>query len=100
MQNNQGKITQPSNAFTTHIITHNLHQNPHTSSQPQNQNQQQETPYYKGESSSSQQNEQPPQQLPQFFVYPEEIIKEGVSACSRSVIGKIITDKSIHIRSI
>jgi hypothetical protein len=100
MQNTQGNITQHSNSFTTHIITHNLHQTPQSPTQPQKQNQQQETPFYQGESSSSQQNKQTAQQLPQFFVYPEEIIQEGVSACSRSIIGKIITDKSIHIRSI
>jgi hypothetical protein len=37
---------------------------------------------------------------PGFFVYPERIIKEGVSACKKSILGKIITNKPIHISSI
>jgi hypothetical protein len=35
-----------------------------------------------------------------FFVYPERIINNGVTACQRSILGKIITEKSIHVSSI
>jgi len=35
-----------------------------------------------------------------FFVNHENIIHEGVQACSRSFVGKFITDKPIHINSI
>ncbi|KAK2414794.1 hypothetical protein QL285_037344 [Trifolium repens] len=35
-----------------------------------------------------------------FFVYPENIIDEGVNACKKSILGKIITVKPIHVSSI
>jgi hypothetical protein len=35
-----------------------------------------------------------------FFVYPEKVINEGVSACQNSILGKIITEKPIHVSSI
>lgn len=35
-----------------------------------------------------------------FFVYPESLIHEGIQACSRSILGKFITGKPIHINSI
>jgi hypothetical protein len=35
-----------------------------------------------------------------FSFYPEQIIEEGVRACQCSILGKIITDKSIHVGSI
>jgi hypothetical protein len=35
-----------------------------------------------------------------FFVYPENIIDEGVNACKKSILGKIITEKPIHVSSI
>jgi hypothetical protein len=53
-----------------------------------------------GESSKTNQSDTQQQDRPEFFVYPEGIIQEGVSACSRSIIGKIITDKFIHVSSI
>jgi hypothetical protein len=37
---------------------------------------------------------------PGFFVYPETVINNGLNACQKSVLGKIITEKSIHINSI
>ncbi|MCH93704.1 DUF4283 domain protein, partial [Trifolium medium] len=37
---------------------------------------------------------------PGFFVYPETVINEGINACKKSLLGKIITDKSIHVSSI
>lgn len=35
-----------------------------------------------------------------YFVYPENLIQDGVQACARSILGKFITDKPIHINSI
>jgi hypothetical protein len=35
-----------------------------------------------------------------FFVYPEKVINEGVSACQNNILGKIITEKPIHVSSI
>jgi hypothetical protein len=45
-------------------------------------------------------NQQASPTRPGFFVYPEKIINNGVHACQRSVLGKIITKKSIHLNSI
>jgi hypothetical protein len=45
-------------------------------------------------------NQQASPTRPGFFVYPEKIINNGVNACQRSVLGKIITEKSIHLNSI
>jgi hypothetical protein len=42
----------------------------------------------------------PSQKKHGFFVYPEKIINNGVNACQRSNLGKIITEKPIHISSI
>jgi hypothetical protein len=99
-QNNTNSILQPSNSFATHLIIPSSH---HQNTQPNQK--QKETPTYQyvnGESSNTNQNQQdlPSQKLPEFFVYPEGIIEEGVSSCTRSIIGKIITDKSIHVSSI
>ncbi|WJX61420.1 hypothetical protein P8452_46512 [Trifolium repens] len=41
-----------------------------------------------------------PRTSPSFFVYPENIVDEGVNACKRSILGKIITEKPIHTSSI
>jgi hypothetical protein len=41
-----------------------------------------------------------PRKPPGFFVYPEKIVKEGVSACQRSILGKLITNKPVHVNSI
>ncbi|MCH84743.1 DUF4283 domain protein [Trifolium medium] len=51
--------------------------------------------------SSTARTQTPPQQnIPRSFLYSESIIHEGVTSCKRSIIGKIITDKPIHISSI
>jgi hypothetical protein len=60
----------------------------------------QENHQNRGESSQTNNQENQQQKLPEFFVYPEGIIEEGVTACNRSIIGKIITNKSIHVSSI
>jgi hypothetical protein len=96
MNKNKAPITYPSNSITPTIITTNMNQ-PH---QVPTQNQQQESQQHHGEPSKSSNNQSQPPNLPEFFMYPENIINEGVNACSRSILGKIITDKSIHISSI
>ncbi|CAJ2642331.1 unnamed protein product [Trifolium pratense] len=35
-----------------------------------------------------------------FSYYPDSIIEDGVKACQSSILGKIITDKHIHVSSI
>jgi hypothetical protein len=37
---------------------------------------------------------------PSFSYYPEQVVEEGVKACQRSILGKIITEKPIHVSSI
>jgi hypothetical protein len=41
-----------------------------------------------------------PRKPPGFFVYPENLVKEGISACQRSILGKMITNKPVHVNSI
>jgi hypothetical protein len=60
----------------------------------------QEKHQYRGESSQPNNQDTQQQKLPEFFVYPKGIIEEGVTACARSIIGKIITNKFIHVSSI
>jgi hypothetical protein len=38
--------------------------------------------------------------LPRSFLYDESTVNEGINSCQCSIIGKIITDKSIHVKSI
>jgi hypothetical protein len=38
--------------------------------------------------------------FPRSFLYSESEINEGINACNHSIIGKIITDKPIHVSSI
>ncbi|MCI23299.1 DUF4283 domain protein, partial [Trifolium medium] len=37
---------------------------------------------------------------PSFFVYTEDVIHDGLNACKKSLLGKFITDKTIHVSSI
>jgi hypothetical protein len=75
--------TSYNNAFNS---THNqTHENPPKSSN-------QDIP----ESSNANQH----QPFPQFSYYPENIVEEGVKACQSSILGKIISDKPIHVGSI
>jgi hypothetical protein len=48
--------------------------------------------------SSNSRNQPPP--FPRSFLYSESEINDGVQACNHSIIGKIITDKPIHVNSI
>ncbi|WJX27831.1 hypothetical protein P8452_16612 [Trifolium repens] len=53
---------------------------------------------YQESPESSTANQDP--KIPAFSFYPEQVIEEGVRACQSSILGKIITDKSIHVGSI
>ncbi|WJX23649.1 hypothetical protein P8452_12846 [Trifolium repens] len=97
-QRTSNTIRIPSNTIHDHLIIPTKHQ---FNTQPNNQQQEHYgNTYHTGESSQPGQEDNQKQGPPEFFVYPESIIKEGVSACSRSIIGKIITEKSIHVSSI
>jgi hypothetical protein len=41
-----------------------------------------------------------PRRSPGFFVYLEKLVSEGVTACQRSILGKLITSKPVHVNSI
>jgi hypothetical protein len=97
MQITKNQINQPKNSTNSQLIINTMNQvhQDHTQTQiPSEQH------YHTGESSNANNQNTQPQTPPQFFVYPENIIKEGVSACSRSILGRIITDKTIHSSSI
>jgi len=38
--------------------------------------------------------------VPRFFVYNESEVSDGVNTCQKSILGKIITDKQIHVNSL
>ncbi|MCH82220.1 hypothetical protein A2U01_0003021 [Trifolium medium] len=51
--------------------------------------------------SSNARNQNPPQSnIPRSFLYSDNVIHEGLPACTHSIIGKIITAKPIHVGSI
>jgi hypothetical protein len=61
----------------------------------------QNTPTNDTPESSNTRNQPPPQpRIPRSFLYSESVINEGINACNHSIIGKILTDKPIHINSI
>jgi hypothetical protein len=72
------------NSAFTHTNTQNQEQPPHTHNQDIPES-----------STANQQNH-----FPQFSYYPEKIVEEGVKACQSSILGKIISEKSIHVGSI
>jgi hypothetical protein len=61
-----------------------------------NQNKQDDIP----ESSSARNSNPHHQNLPRSFLYDDSTVNEGVNICQCSIIGKIITDKPIHVKSI
>jgi hypothetical protein len=52
------------------------------------------------ESSTARNHTPPPNFIPRSYLYLESVINEGIQACNISIIGKIITDKPIHVNSI
>jgi len=38
--------------------------------------------------------------MPSFFIYPEKIVQEGVNSCKKSLLGKIILEKNIHVSAL
>jgi hypothetical protein len=65
-----------------------------------NMEQNQTTKQQESPSSSTPRNSSSTPRKTAFFVYPENIVNEGVNTCKKSILGKIITDKPIHISSI
>jgi hypothetical protein len=61
-----------------------------------NQHQQNDVP----ESSSTRKPNPQQQNIPRSFLYDESSVNEGINICQCSIIGKIITDKPIHVKSI
>jgi hypothetical protein len=63
----------------------------------------QQNPYQNNdipESSNARNTTPQNQNLPRSFLYDESAINEGINVCQCSIIGKIITDKPIHVKSI
>jgi hypothetical protein len=88
--NSRPQINTPHNQIPTTFIQTTLitHQT--------NQQQQDDIP----ESSSARNSTNQHQHLPRSFLYDESAINEGLNICQCSIIGKIITDKPIHAKSI
>jgi hypothetical protein len=90
-------------AIPNHNINHPQRQNNPNSTPNQRSNshseQNQQTNFTDmPESSSSRSNNQ---HIPMnFSLYLEQIIEEGIKACQGSILGKIITEKLIHVSSI
>ncbi|KAK2419791.1 hypothetical protein QL285_030612 [Trifolium repens] len=89
----------------SNTINHNAQQLPRLeipfSESPSAMNHQQYgTPPPANSSPHTQSQQQSTRRSPGFFVYPEKIINEGISVCKKSLLGKIITNKPIHINSI
>jgi hypothetical protein len=90
-------------AIPNHNINHPQRQNNPNSTPNQRSNshseQNQQTNFTDmPESSSSRSNNQ---HIPMnFSLYLEQIIEEGIKACQGSILGKIITEKPIHVSSI
>jgi hypothetical protein len=98
-----GQSSTTHKLITPHVI-HHLHIPTGSSdftTQPMNEPTQ---PRQKNHNESEQQYHdkdlQDPTKRPGFFVYPEKIINNGVNACQRSILGRIITEKTIHTNSI
>jgi hypothetical protein len=84
-----------------HLIiptTSSEHYRKTTVEQEQSQQENQNNDPTKQQDSANYQQSSPTR--PGFFVYPETIINNRLNACQKSVLGKIITEKSIHINSI
>ncbi|MCH89276.1 zinc CCHC-type-like protein, partial [Trifolium medium] len=93
--NNQSQIIKPS-AKPHQTLTINTQFN----HEPKNYNNNQNPPTDAPESSNTRNQPSPKPSIPRSFLYTETDIHEGISACNRSIIGKIITDKPIHVSSI
>ncbi|KAJ1406258.1 Zinc knuckle CX2CX4HX4C [Sesbania bispinosa] len=44
--------------------------------------------------------EQPTEDPPNFIIYDDEDVEEGIDSCSKSLIGRILTQKPIHTNSL
>jgi hypothetical protein len=82
----------------TSMWTEPNHAGPNHTSSTQNSTQQSDIPESSNSRNSPPSN--PTKNVPRSFLYTDTIINEGVNACQRSIIGKFITDKPIHVNSI
>lgn len=41
-----------------------------------------------------------PTLIPGFFIYPENLVQEGLNLCNNSILGKLISEKTIHVSTI
>jgi hypothetical protein len=85
--------------LTSHLTIPTINSYNNTVNHTQNPYQEQSSHNYNEDiPERSNANQQKP--FPHFSCYPEKIVEEGVKACQTSILGKIITDKSIHVGSI
>jgi hypothetical protein len=98
-----GQSSSAQKLITPHVI-HHIHIPTDSSgftTQPMNEHTQSSQKNYNTSAQQEQdQEQQDPRKRPGFFVYPEKVINNGVNACQRSVLGRIITEKTIHTSSI
>jgi hypothetical protein len=80
--------TPPRMALSINTTTQTGDNNP-----PTNQNTNNEHP----ESSNSRNQQNSPYKIPRSYLYFEHMIHDSLNAYNNSIIGKIITDKPIHI---
>jgi hypothetical protein len=107
MTNNNQLIKPNSSSFhnlyiTNKPITENMLQSTHNMQNdiPESSNSRKNTQNNSTEPSPSKNQPTPNPNIPRSFLYSEVDIQDGIQACSQSVIGKIITDKHIHVNSI
>jgi hypothetical protein len=90
--------TKQKQPLTINISMPNPTQNhkPGNNSYNDNRTQQTDMP----ESSSTRNQNHTQNSIPRSFLYSDQEINEGLSACNNSFLGKIITDKPIYASSI
>jgi len=94
-QNNVGP--SPSRSFITppQITIPSINNQRNDSPSNGNKQQQADTP-----SGPKHQYQQSPSTMSSFFIYPEKIVQEGVNSCKKSLLGKIISKKYIHVNAL
>ncbi|KAK2374338.1 hypothetical protein QL285_075310 [Trifolium repens] len=105
---NNNQLTKPASSsyqnlfITTQPITEAMnHYNNHYTQNdiPESSNSRKNTHNNSTEPPQSKSQPTPNPRIPRSFLYSEVDIQDGIQACSQSVIGKIITDKHIHVNS-
>ncbi|KAJ1394342.1 hypothetical protein SESBI_34286 [Sesbania bispinosa] len=52
------------------------------------------------QNNASRSHSTPTEEAPPIIIYEEEDVTEGLSTCLRSLVGRILTEKPIHVNSI